>query len=216
MDIFDWYKQIITERSAVIFEFGCNDGYHTNILSGIADELCPSYKYYALEPDARIFPCAQNIVKNKPSVTLMQAAVHSISGVFEFHLSSGTGEDGEVCYGSSSLLKPANVTKVWPRMRFDSTARVLCFTYDELFEDANVDRVDFIWADIQGAEINLIAGGKRALERTRYFYTEYSNRGLYHGDAPLETIFEALPGGWKIVKDFQGDVLFGNGNLENI
>lgn len=216
MDVFDWYRKIIAGRFAVIFEFGCNDGYHTSILSGIADDFCPEYKYYALEPDPRIFPCVHDRVKDKPSITLMQAAVHSTGGLHEFHLSSGVGDDGSVYSGSSSLLKPTGVTTVWPRMKFDSTTKVWCFTYDELFDNAGVDIVDFIWADIQGAEINLIRGGQKALKKTRYLYAEYSNGGLYQGDASLDKLLDALPEGWEIAEDFKGDVLFGNPNTGKV
>ncbi|MEN9248224.1 MAG: hypothetical protein Q6L50_08560 [Gloeomargarita sp. GMQP_bins_120] len=37
---------------------------------------------------------------------------------------------------------------------------------------------DFIWADVQGAEVDLIQGGLQALANTRYFYTEYANTEL--------------------------------------
>ncbi|MFH1148500.1 MAG: FkbM family methyltransferase [Pseudomonadota bacterium] len=210
MDIFDWYRKIIAGKRGVVFEFGCNDGYHTSILSGIAGNLCTGYRYFALEPDHRVFPCLHDRVKDNPSITLIQAAVHSAGGMHEFYLSSGTGDDGSVYSGSSSLLKPGGVTRVWPRMRFDSVATVQCFTYDELFDNAGVDMVDFIWADIQGAEINLILGGQKALKKTRYLYAEYSNGGLYEGDAPLDNLLAALPEGWEIAEDFKGDVLFGN------
>ena len=41
--------------------------------------------------------------------------------------------------------------------------------------------IDLIWADVQGAEADLIEGGTEALRRTRYFYTEYNNQELIRG-----------------------------------
>jgi FkbM family methyltransferase len=210
MEIFEWYKRIIRGRRAVVFEFGCNDGYHSLKLTHLADTLCPEYTYVALEPDPRAFVHARAALQGNPSVTLIEAAVHRLGGAQPFYLSSGVGEDGTVYSGSSSLLKPAAVTEVWPHMRFDATTMVQCYTYDELFHSMAPGGVDFIWADIQGSEIDLIRGGRAALQKTRYVYMEYSNGGLYHGDASLEALCRALGDAWEIAEDFGGDVLVRN------
>ena len=216
MDILDWYARIITGREAVIFEFGCHDGYHTRVLTRLADRLCRGYRYIALEPDSRVFPHAQAAVRDNPAVTLLQAAVHCRGGLHRFHLSSGVGADGSAYSGSSSLLAPAAVTEVWPGMRFDSTAMVQCHTYDDLFANAVADLTDFVWADIQGSEIDLIRGGPNALKRTRYLYVEYSNGGLYQGDADLDGLCRALGRDWEVAEDFKGDALLRNKTLDGI
>jgi hypothetical protein len=87
---------------------------------------------------------------------------------------------------------------------------VQCLTYDTLFQQTSLDRVDFIWADIQGSEIDLIRGGQTALKHTRYLYLEYSNGGLYQGDANLEALCQALGEQWEIAEDFKGDALLRN------
>jgi hypothetical protein len=69
--------------------------------------------------------------------------------------------------------------------------------------------IDFIWADIQGAEINLIKGGKNTFKNVKYFYTEYSNGNLYKGDKGLKGILKLLPN-FEIECDYQGDVLLKN------
>jgi hypothetical protein len=72
--------------------------------------------------------------------------------------------------------------------------------------------IDFIWADIQGAEIDLILGGKEAFKNVRYFYTEYCDSELYEGEIPLEKILELMPD-FEVVEDYQGDVLLKNKTL---
>jgi hypothetical protein len=62
---------------------------------------------------------------------------------------------------------------------------------------------------VQGAEADLIKGGKRALQHTRYFYTEYSNYELYEGQPRLRSLMKLLPD-FAIVARYSNDVLFEN------
>ena len=72
-----------------------------------------------------------------------------------------------------------------------------------------LEAVDFIWADVQGAEGDLIAGARQTLARTRYFYTEYSNEEWYQGQPSLADIIEMLSG-FDIVARYSMDALFAN------
>jgi hypothetical protein len=72
-----------------------------------------------------------------------------------------------------------------------------------------VDSIDFIWADVQGAEVDLINGGRATLSNTRYFYTEYSNRELYAGHIDLKTLLKSLPE-FEVVHRYETDMLLRN------
>jgi hypothetical protein len=72
-----------------------------------------------------------------------------------------------------------------------------------------IARVDFIWADVQGAEGDLISGGKDTLARTRFFYTEYSNDEWYEGQPTLAQIMDMLPN-FRILQRYPMDVLLEN------
>jgi hypothetical protein len=72
--------------------------------------------------------------------------------------------------------------------------------------------VDFIWADIQGAEVDLIKGGTETFKRVKYFYTEYANSEYYEGEIGLPEICAMLPD-FEIIEDYGGDVLLKNKNL---
>ena len=77
---------------------------------------------------------------------------------------------------------------------------------------AGLDLVDFVWADIQGAEADMIRGGRATLARTRYLFTEYADEELYEGQATLSEILALLPG-WRLVELWEEDVLLENGAL---
>ena len=70
-----------------------------------------------------------------------------------------------------------------------------------------------IWADVQGAEENLIKGGLKTLSHTKYFYTEYEDDELYEGQITLDQIKNLLPN-FKAIGYFGNNVLFKNTALQ--
>ena len=82
---------------------------------------------------------------------------------------------------------------------------------DTYVTDKKIDLIDFIWADVQGAEDLLIKGGKVTLDtKVRYLYTEYSGKEYYENSPNMNTIKELLGDNWVIVRDFGTDVLLKN------
>ena len=69
--------------------------------------------------------------------------------------------------------------------------------------------VDFIWADLQGAEGDLVAGGQATLAKTRYLYAEYSNEEWYEGQPTLQQLMDMLPN-FAILHRFTIEVLLKN------
>jgi 2-O-methyltransferase len=72
-----------------------------------------------------------------------------------------------------------------------------------------VFKADFIWADVQGAESDLVEGAARFLRSSRYFYTEYSNDEWYEGQITLAGLLEKLPD-FDLVMRYPMDALFQN------
>jgi hypothetical protein len=72
--------------------------------------------------------------------------------------------------------------------------------------------IDLIWADVQGAEGDLIRGGTRTLASTRFFYTEFDDKELYVGQLTLPTLLGLLPD-WAIVSKYHNNVLLRNTTL---
>ena len=114
---------------------------------------------------------------------------------------------------SGSIRKPKKHLEVVPWCIFDQTIRVPTQRLDTWWQKAGVGQIDFIWADVQGAEIDLIQGGQQALAQTRYFYTEYANAELYEGQIPLRDILKLLPN-FRLMRRFSNDVLLKNKRLK--
>jgi hypothetical protein len=84
---------------------------------------------------------------------------------------------------------------------------------DDIEEIKNKD-IDFIWADVQGAEDLVFLGAQETLKRTKYIYTEFSNTELYEHQPNLQLIHKILGEDWSIKYTFDNDVLFINNNIK--
>lgn len=223
MEIFDRFIQIVLPSvNPVVFEFGTCDGQHTNVMCSILKQMQSDprfgqknqFKYYAFEGDYRIIPRFWQVNSNNVNdVILNNAAIGNIDGEVTFNLSGGEesrpGHFKQEFYGSSSIRKPKKTLEFWPDMTFEEST-VKCYKFDTYYQEVNPGIIDFIWADIQGAEGDLIDGGQLALSNTRYLYTEYSNEELYEGEVGLQEILDKLPGTWSVVEDYETDVLLKN------
>jgi 2-O-methyltransferase len=110
---------------------------------------------------------------------------------------------------SGSLRAPKSHKIVWPWVKFESIVAVQVRRLDTWARENGIGTVDFIWVDLQGAEGDLISGGREALARTRYLYTEYSNDELYEGQPNLVQLMEMLPN-FSVLSRYAMDVLFKN------
>ncbi len=202
-------RELVGRDEAVIIEVGANCGQTTAELL----EAMPRARIFAFEPDPRaIAEFRRNIAK--PNVQLFECAVGARNGTVTFHQSSGHHEDfpeyGEAGWDQSgSIRRPFTHRERWPWIRFERQIEVPIVTLDAWSAQHGVTAVDFIWADVQGAESDLIAGAARLLGSTRYLYTEYSNEEWYEGQATLLELQRMLPG-FDLVWRFPADALFRN------
>jgi FkbM family methyltransferase len=151
---------------------------------------------------------------NTGLISIYPQAIGATDGAVTFYKSYGQRwENSKVVdnyYGSSSIRKPKLVIDSFPGMEFkEDIAQIK--TLDTHIQQQKLEGypIDFIWADIQGAEIDLIKGGVRTFRNVRYFYTEYENSESYEGQINLTGILEMLPY-FEIVEDYNGDVLLKN------
>jgi 2-O-methyltransferase len=202
-------------RPLNIIECGCHEGWDTRELR----KRFPLARIIALEPDPRNVEFLNTRGVSKLA-EIVPAAIADKDGRAMFHLS---GADlsakhpewikGTAYAGSSSLKPPAAVTKIHEWLTFDESVEVDTVTLDTLAARSGMGLIDFVWADVQGAEDLLIAGGQKALARTRYLYTEFSNQEEYKDQIPLSEIVARLPGTWSIVRQYDYDVLLKNETL---
>jgi FkbM family methyltransferase len=211
---FRYIRELIGADARVILEIGANDGTHTvKFLNHF-----PNANIYAFEPDRRALEKFKANVPFNTRAHLFEIALGAKDGEAEFYESSGVNPDAghefqeqypEGWDQSGSLRAPKTHIDVWPWCKFERTITVPVRRLDSWTREHGITAIDFIIADVQGAEGDLVDGGRSALKNCRYFYTEYSNEEWYEGQPNLRQLLEMLPG-FSILRLFSKDVLLKN------
>ena len=211
MIIQDFIKNTLNSDS-VIFEIGCHMGLDTvNFI-----ELTNSNNIHCFECDPRNI---EILKKSNLNVTLNDLAVCDVDGISEFYQSTGKPAnvfgnpllDGNDWTASSSIKKPKEHLQETPWCKFKEPIKVKTVRIETYCSEKDIKNIDFVWMDVQGAEREVLSGFGQIIEKTKYIFTEYSDKELYeNGAMSKDSILELLGKDWKIVHDFGNDILLIN------
>jgi FkbM family methyltransferase len=201
------FRKLLQKNNPVILEIGTSTGEDSlDFLREFSD-----IQLHCFEPDPRCVKIHQNTVKDA-RCQLHPIAISDVDGEAEFYQSTRDYDENGVASDwlqSSSLKTPKNHLELYPWCKFENTVKVPTRSLDSWFAEQDIDQIDLIWADVQGAEENLIKGALKTLSHTKYFYTEYEDEELYEGQITLQQIKTLLPK-FKPIGYFQNNVLFKN------
>lgn len=193
----------------IVFELGANFGDDT---IDLYDLLNPSI-LYAFEANPNLIEIINNKVANK-NVVVYNKIISDVEGLLDFYI-----VDGENRFGSSSIYKLNNNSRAAQRngLREIDVVKVEAITLDAFCKDNNIDHIDFIWSDIQGAEPNMLRGAAKILANTKYIIMECIANNHYH-DLEWEgwtrkEICSSVPGNWSFLKRFGQDLVIKNDDL---
>ncbi|MCA8292968.1 FkbM family methyltransferase [Burkholderia sp. AU30198] len=167
------FAQVVREGDTVV-EAGANLGSHTVMLSRAVGERGT---VYALEPQRHTFQllCANLALNQRLNVRALQCAVGDTEGSVAFPVFDPRSPNN---FGASSLLGANRDTEPVPLRTLDSL---------------DLPRVDFLKADVEGFEPNLIRGARDTLRRHRpIVYLEYFNHYTGDGSKAFLECFAAL------------------------
>jgi FkbM family methyltransferase len=180
-------------------ELGAHQGADTVWMAAI-----PDVTIHAFEPDPR------NHQSPRSNIMLHRAAIAERDGYGQLILSQRAW--GQEWTHSSSIKRPKNHLQHYP-VSFGEAVEVELVALDTFFRRNGLGVIDFIWADIQGAEGEMIRGGRQTLAHTRYLYTAYSDDEMYENQATLREILELLPD-FRVLELWPHDVLLENQELQ--
>jgi FkbM family methyltransferase len=143
--------------SAVVFDVGAHAGQYTKLFARAAS----SGSVYAFEPGsyARAILRAVVALHRLDNVTVMPMALGAASGVDTLNVPVKAG--GSFGFGLSHLGRPQDR---WHRVAQELVALT---TLDAVAAALQLDRLDFVKADIEGWELALLRGGENTLRRFR-------------------------------------------------
>ncbi|MEO9191479.1 MAG: FkbM family methyltransferase [Acetobacteraceae bacterium] len=125
--------------------------------------------------------CRRNVAQNS-RIRLVDKAINSFTGRCPFYpidptRTITTWADGNP--GASSLFV---ATGDYPIEEYVQNAvEVDCIRVDDLCAKLQIDVIDLIWMDLQGAELLALQSAGALLDKVRYIYTEVSHRPIYKG-----------------------------------
>jgi FkbM family methyltransferase len=204
MEILKQIETALTGKENVIFfEIGSNDCKDTKLICDILRRTTKSFKYYCFELVTELCKWSESIMKDYPEVKIFNLAISDKCEKDKlFYFSSNKNYNG-----SSSIKGPKQATEIWPELTF-THSKCDTISIDEFCKANNINHIDFIWADTQGAEDLMIKGANSMISKIGYIYTEY-NKNLYDGALDISEIIKLLPK-FEIVEDYGGDALLKN------
>lgn len=190
-------------RNPVILDCGAHNGEEEQWFRAACTE---TLHYVMVEPDPRN---CQVILDKEPTSRIRRLILGAISdknGVAKFHFSENAVNQD---HGSGSLLEPTGHLEHIPHVAFPLIGMVPTYTLDTIFKKEWLKKVDLLWVDVQGAEKNLIAGGRETLSKTRYCFMEKEHIELYKGEALRDELI-SLMDGFVVLEEFEQNILFAN------
>jgi FkbM family methyltransferase len=189
-------RNVDFDTVGTVFDIGSRDG-----LQSV--ELADTFKkaeVVAIECNRdTLEQCRQNIANN-PRIKLIDKAINSYTGRCRFYpidpsRTITTWPDGNP--GASSLFL---ATDQYPAEKYaQSEVEVDCTRLDDLCRQLQIDTIDLIWMDLQGAELLALQSAGALLNKVRYIYTEVSHQPIYHGQCLFDDVDEFLmTSGFKI------------------
>ena len=205
MDILSRYKVVIENTDCpVVMEIGAAEGEDTVKYIAALQALGRPFRYIAVEPDERnVWHLTR--LKEKLPFELVGHALGDKNGMVPWRSSNHPY--------SGSVKEPKEHMQLWPHISFSDPTMVYMETLDAVAKREGIEKIDWIWCDVQGAEDLVISGGQETFAKTRYFYTEYIEAEAYAGQIGRDEIHRRLPGNWSIAEDYHswdkgGDCLF--------
>jgi len=172
MDLFSYISYKYNPR--VIFEAGCADGTHTEMLANMFQLAT----IYAFEPVKEYYEVAKERTKNLKNVKIYNLALGERNEDHDIYISRNA--EGNL-WCSNSLLKPKEHLISNPHIAFPEIRTTKVITLDTFCDENNIDRIDFFWLDMQGYEMKTLKASPKILDNIKSLYTETNIIETYEG-----------------------------------
>ena len=214
------------EDDLIIFDIGACEAEDSIRYS----KLFPKATVFAFEPRPDNFTKAKELINQyqcKNSIVLEKLALSNANGVADFFVSEGEPNelknDEHWNYGnkSSSLLPPSdNIKNHTAWLQFKKKIPVKTLRLDDYVAKNEIQSIDFLHLDVQGAELMVLEGAGIFLEKIKLIWLEVETVELYNGQ-PLKNDVEQFMAKAKfiniidMVDNVSGDQLYVNQNYFN-
>jgi len=201
INIIQQLQEFIVKDNPVILEIGSHKGEDTIKFLDVFKNI----QLFCFEPDPENCNHHRKLITDERCL-LFEMAIAEKNGTIIFHRSAGLGRRA-----SGSINKPTGHLWMHKWCLFEEDIKIPCMTIDEWRRQNNIENIDLIWADVNGAEAKMIAGATETLKHTRYLYTEFQHcmPEIYEGGIGKKRLQELLPNFQEILVH-KNNILFVN------
>lgn len=196
------------KEDIVIFDIGACEGEDSIRYS----KMFPKSKIYSFEPREDNFKkINENInIFNSKNICVINEALSDSVGEVDFYVSEGHPEylqkSNDWNYGnkSSSLFEPTGNLPKW--LEFKRKERVKTNTICNFCKENNIDHIDFIHLDVQGAELLVLGGAEEYIKNIKMIWLEVELIELYKNQPLKNKVIDFIKNNnFSIIKDVCGN-----------
>lgn len=191
-------------------------------------KIWPKSTIYIFEPNPLLFKVAQDKIKDYKDVYLYPYALSDSVGEKVFYMSnvmpqmSSFFQDNAVNVDiADSILKSVNQTREDFRKGYDDKpTTVQCITIDEWRIKEGVDHIDYLWLDIEGAELMALKGAASILPEVKVLYVEMNFQEFRKGMVLFDELYDFITSNgfeiyviWRAHKNWIANGIFLKKNL---
>ena len=167
-------KTILNQDNITIVEAGAYDGSDTIEMH----KMWPNAQIHSFEPIPALFNRLVRNVKNIKNIHYYQLALSDKTGTSVMYLSEDSW--GNV-NGSSSLLSPKEHLIYSPGALFNKKINVNTITINDWVKFNNVNKINFMWLDMQGYELHALMQAENILDTVEVIVIEVEFVEAYAG-----------------------------------
>lgn len=197
---FSLIRRILPE-DPIIVEAGAQFGEDTRWMS----EFWLAGKIHAFEPVPSSYEQLSRHVEKCANVQIYPIALSNMIGEVSMFLAGG----------ASSLLRPKeSFNNDYFHSDLEHPIRVPCTTLDQWAKDTGIQKIDFLWLDMEGNELRMLQASPRMLKQVKLIYTEVNLQPFWEGCVQYQELKDWLESKgfteiWKdIVPSWHGNALF--------
>ncbi len=147
-------------------------------------ELFPDATVHAFEPNPENYQNCVDIHSRlsgffKKNLKLYQYALDASPGTINFYPVVDTNPGASSKYKFMEGLNGSFLDEEWNQKEI----QVQATTLDIWKSQNNIDKVDIIWIDVQGGELDVFEGGKETLKDVKCIFTEVGLKPYYEGQS---------------------------------
>lgn len=171
-------------QNPLIIEAGAFDGSDTQSFL----DYWPLANIHSFEPEPELFDNLVKRFENDSRIKLHNLALSPDPDIKTITLKTFQGTP----HASSSILSPSLHLSIHPDLNFEREIPCDAITLDQWHRAEGVTKLDLMWLDLQGAELEILKQATETLSVTHAIHIEVNRVALYEGSATRDDVHQFL------------------------